>query len=125
MEILLKVGSIIVAWGIPVLAVVLLAGTWRRLKRGGRGAGTTLLGSAHNILNEDQQRAADVIVEEQAHKKLGSQESGDPEDPAGRHAADDEPSGSGDAHSRGGDRPAGSENPDGSEGAGEKSADYS
>lgn len=45
------------------------------------GSATILLGSMHNFLNEDLQRAAEVIVEREAKKKMGEEESGEPEEP--------------------------------------------
>jgi hypothetical protein len=51
-------------------------GIWRKIRKRS-GSATIMLGSMHNVLNEDMQRAAEVIVEREAGKKMEAEESGE------------------------------------------------
>jgi len=61
-----------------LVAIVLLVVAWRRTRRARRrgGIGTAAVGTMYDWLNEDRQRAVDVIVEERAGER-------DPEDKDG------------------------------------------
>jgi heme A synthase len=63
------------AAAIWLVAIVLLVVAWRRTRRVRRrgGIGTAAAGTMYDWLNEDKQRAVDVIVEERAGAR-------DPED---------------------------------------------
>jgi hypothetical protein len=53
-----------------------LFGIWRKIRKRS-GSATIMLGAMHDILHEDMQRAAEVIVEREAGKKMEEEESGE------------------------------------------------
>lgn len=71
-------------------ALVLLIGifafmVWLSLRaRKGRISATTPLGTNYELFNRDQRKAAEVIVNRNAGKKMEEQDSSDPEQPGGR-----------------------------------------
>ena len=72
--------GIAVALGIAIILFLFLAAMYRKI-RNRSGSATMMLGAVHNFLNEDQQRAAEVIVQREARKKMGGQKSNEPEEP--------------------------------------------
>ncbi|MFC1540356.1 hypothetical protein ACFL41_02555 [Gemmatimonadota bacterium] len=66
--------------GITVFIVIIIAlflfigAIWWKIKK-------KMLGAMTDILNADQQRAAEVIVLQEAKKKMTEQDQGEPEDP--------------------------------------------
>jgi hypothetical protein len=73
-----------------IVIVILLVGifafmTWLSLRaRKGRISATTLLGTNYELLNKDQRKAAEVIVDRNADKKTSEQDSSAPEHPGGQ-----------------------------------------
>lgn len=72
--------GIVILLGFILAVFFICAGIYRKVKKRS-GSATILLGATHDILNEDLQRAAEVIVEREAKKKMGEEESGEPEEP--------------------------------------------
>jgi len=73
----------VIVFGLIFIALALfLFGIWRKIRRR-TGSATVMLGAMHNILNEDMQRAAEVLVEREAGKKMGEEESGEGKEKGG------------------------------------------
>ena len=72
--------TIAVLIGTLVVLILFFAAIWRKI-RNRSGSATMMLGAVHNFLNEDQQRAAEVIVQREARKKVGGQKSNEPGEP--------------------------------------------
>jgi hypothetical protein len=62
---------------LPLLVLVLLV----YLLRKGRITATTTVGALYDFLPRDRQQAIEVVVEQEAHKKMEEDESGAPRDP--------------------------------------------
>ena len=71
--------TIAVLVGTLVVLVLFIFAIWRKI-RNRSGSATIMLGSMNNILNEDQQRAAEVIVLQEAQQKMVEQDSREPEE---------------------------------------------
>ncbi|MFC1628237.1 hypothetical protein ACFL3H_03890 [Gemmatimonadota bacterium] len=63
--------------GTLLVLILFIAAIWRKI-RNRSGSATMMLGAAHNILNEDQQRAAEVIVLQEAQQKMVEQDTREP-----------------------------------------------
>ncbi|MFC1500474.1 hypothetical protein ACFL6T_05605 [Candidatus Zixiibacteriota bacterium] len=72
--------SMAVAIGTVALLLIFILAIWKRI-RNRSGSATMMLGSMHNILNEDQQKAAEVIILKEAQQKMVEQDSREPEAP--------------------------------------------
>ena len=72
--------TIAVLIGTLVFLVLFIFAIWRKI-RNRSGSATMMLGSMNNILNEDQQRAAEVIVLQEAQQKMVEQDAREPEEP--------------------------------------------
>ena len=68
-------GAIVFALIFLGLALFLF-GIWRKIRKRS-GSATIMLGAMHDILNEDMQRAAEVIVEREAGMKMEEEEAGE------------------------------------------------
>jgi len=72
-----------------IVVVILLVGifacmVWMAMRaRKGRISATTTLGANYELFNKDQRRAAEVIVNRNAGKKMEEQDSSDTEHPGG------------------------------------------
>jgi hypothetical protein len=76
--------SLLLALGILVGFFILFVWIARRTRKGGGGTTVSTLGAAHNLLNRDQKKAAEIIVETHAGKQMEEDESADPPVPGGR-----------------------------------------
>lgn len=69
---------------LAVLAGVIAIMGWLALRaRKGRISATTPLGANYELFNKDQRKAAEIIVNKNAGKKMEEQASSDPERPEG------------------------------------------
>ena len=69
--------------GVIVLSVVaILVVITMRVRRRGGSPTTIGLGATHEFLNKDRRKAVEVIVNVKAVRRLGSQTSGAPDNPA-------------------------------------------
>lgn len=68
--------------GLAVFAGVVAIFGWLAMRaRKGRISATTPLGASYELLSKDQRKAAEVIVNKNASKKMEEQASSDPERP--------------------------------------------
>ena len=72
--------SLVVVIGVLIALFLFIGAIWWKIRKGS-GSATIMLGAMHNFLNEDQQRAAEVITLQEQKKKMGEQESGEPDEP--------------------------------------------
>ena len=72
--------SIAVALGTIVVMLLFIFAIWRKI-RNKSGSATMMLGATFELLNEDQQRAAEVIIQKEQQRKMEEQEQGEPEEP--------------------------------------------
>ncbi len=72
--------SFVIILGLVIALLIFMAKTARSLRKGGGSSTVFLLGATDAFNNQDRSRAAEVIVNEKAGKKLDSQTSDGPED---------------------------------------------